>query len=132
VRGRVAPEDLGALIGIAHAQEFEPDQIDVEIGFVLQGDSGAKGLPPVPGLKARVLPAVAHMATCVRIGPPEQAHLVTAKIGQFVEASGYQLAGPSREVFLQPPKLDRMHESVVEMQFPVEQQPATSAFGKRR
>jgi len=29
------------------------------------------------------------------------------------------LAGPSREVFLQPPDLERMHEAVVEMQFPI-------------
>ena len=60
------------------------------------------------------------MATCVRVGLPEQAHLITGKVGEFVEAHGYSLAGPSREVFLQPPRLDRMQDSVVEMQFPVE------------
>jgi effector-binding domain-containing protein len=59
------------------------------------------------------------MAVCVRVGLPEDAHLVTAKIGRFLEASGDRLAGPSREVFLQAPVLDRMHEAVVEMQFPV-------------
>jgi effector-binding domain-containing protein len=51
---------------------------------------------------------------------PEQAHLITGKIGEFLEAYGYALAGPGREVFLQPPRLDRMQDSVVEMQFPVE------------
>jgi effector-binding domain-containing protein len=51
---------------------------------------------------------------------PEHAHLITGKIGTFVEANGYRLAGPSREVFLQPPRLDRMAECVVEMQFPIE------------
>jgi effector-binding domain-containing protein len=56
---------------------------------------------------------------CVRIGLPENAHLITAKIGQFVEVNGYQLAGPSREFFLQRPRLDRMEEAVVEMQFPI-------------
>jgi effector-binding domain-containing protein len=59
------------------------------------------------------------MATCVRVGLPEQAHLVTARIASFVEANGLRLAGPSREVFLQPPRLERMEDSVVEMQFPV-------------
>jgi hypothetical protein len=29
------------------------------------------------------------------------------------------LAGPSREVFLRPPQLDRMQDSMVEMQFPL-------------
>ena len=70
-------------------------------------------------LSVRELPAVERMATCVRIGLPERAHLITGKIGVFMEANGYTLAGPSREVFLQPPRLDRMEESVVEMQFPV-------------
>lgn len=72
------------------------------------------------------------MAVCVRVGLPEDAHLVTAKIGHFVEINGDMLAGPSREVFLQPPRLDRMHESVVEMQFPVRSRinaPATGLAG---
>jgi effector-binding domain-containing protein len=50
---------------------------------------------------------------------PERAHLITGKVGVFLEANGYTLAGPSREVFLQPPRLERMEESVVEMQVPV-------------
>jgi effector-binding domain-containing protein len=70
-------------------------------------------------VKLRELEGVERMAVCVRVGLPEDAHLVTAKIGRFLEASGDMLAGPSREVFLQPPDLDRMHEAVVEMQFPI-------------
>jgi hypothetical protein len=70
-------------------------------------------------VKLRELEGVERMAVCVRVGLPEDAHLVTANIGRFLEASGDMLAGPSREVFLQPPDLDRMHEAVVEMQFPI-------------
>lgn len=111
---------LGSLIAIAHSPEFEPDTLDVEFGYVLAGrlDAPAR-LPDGTALQVRELPGVERMAACVRVGPPEQAHLITARIGQFVEARGYSLAGPSREVFLQPPRLDRMEESVVEMQFPV-------------
>jgi hypothetical protein len=57
---------------------------------------------------------------CVRVGLPEDAHRVTAKIGHYLAASGEVLAGPSREVFVQPPDLSRMHESVVEMQFAIQ------------
>jgi effector-binding domain-containing protein len=60
------------------------------------------------------------MAVCVRVGLPEDAHLVTGKIGRYIEASGDRLAGPSREVFLQSPDPTRMHEAVVEMQFPIQ------------
>ena len=111
---------LGRLTALAHAQEFELDRIDVEVGFVVEADLRdelrlANGEP----LSVRELPAVERMATCVRIGLPERAHLITGKVGFFLEANGYALAGPSREVFLQPPRLDRMEESIVEMQFPV-------------
>ena len=106
----------GALMAVAHAQAFENDEIDVEFGFVLEGK------PPKPHagkLQLRELPAEESVAACVRIGLPEHAHLVTGKIGSFVEANGYDLAGPSRELFLQPPQPDRMEEAVVEMQFPI-------------
>lgn len=118
---RLPPGALGAVIGIAHSTEFEPDSIDVELGFMLNGDV-ASDLAPMGQriLRVRELPAVSHMATCVRVGLPEHAHLITGKIGQHVERHGYRLAGPSREVFLRPPRPDRMEESVVEMQFPVE------------
>lgn len=106
------------LMGVAHSPYFETDDIDVEFGFVLPGNSE---LEPAAGspLTRRTLEAVPRMAVCVRVGLPEDAHLFTAKIGRYLEASGDSLAGPSREVFLKPPNPERMHESVVEMQFSV-------------
>jgi DNA-binding transcriptional MerR regulator len=114
-------ESLGQIVGIAHSPEFEPDAIDVELGFVVNGELPAV-LPAVGKrtLALRELPAVPSMAACVRVGLPEHAHLITGKIGRYVELNGFRLAGPSREVFLRPPRADRMEESVVEMQFPVE------------
>ncbi len=115
------PRDvLGQIIGIAHSAEYEPDAIDVELGFVLNGEPAALPVVGAGTLLVRDLPPVKHMAACVRVGLPEHAHLITGKIGRFVEANGYRLAGPSREVFLRPPRPDHMEESVVEMQFPVE------------
>ena len=107
------------LIAIAHSPQFEQDEIDVEFGYVLE--DGLNVSPPQESaLTLRELEGVERMAVCVRVGLPEDAHLVTAKIGRFVEASGDTLAGSTREVFLQPPDLDRMHEAVVEIQFPVQ------------
>jgi hypothetical protein len=119
--GKLPREALGQIMGITHSSEFEPDAIDVELGFIVNGELPAT-LPPVGRwtLGVRELPPVPLMAACVRIGLPEQAHLVTGKIGRYVELSGLRLAGPGREVFLRPPRPDRMEESVVEMQFPVE------------
>lgn len=118
---RVPAARLGQLAGIAHSHEFEPDSLDVELGYFVDGEveDGAITLPDGSALSMRDVPAVERMAVCVRIGLPEHAHLVTGKIARFVESNGYALSGPSREVFLQPPRPDRMHESVVEMQFPI-------------
>ena len=107
------------LIAIAHSPQFEQDEIDVEFGYALE-DGLAVELPDRSALTLRALESIERMAVCVRVGPPEHAHLITAKIGCFVAANGYQLAGPSREVFLHPPDLDRMHEAVLEMQFPIQ------------
>jgi effector-binding domain-containing protein len=107
-----------ALIAVAHSPQFELDDIDVEFGFAI-GEEFKQALPADSILRLRELEAVKCMAVCVRVGLPENAHLVTARIGRFLEISGDELAGPSREFFLQPPDPDRMHESVVEMQFPV-------------
>lgn len=109
-------ERPGALVAVAHSPQFEAEELDVEFGFVLER-APARVRHPV--LRLRELEAVERMAVCVRVGLPEDAHLVTAKIGQFLEASGDALAGPGREFFLQPPDPQRMHESIVEMQFPI-------------
>ncbi len=106
------------LMAVAHSPQFEADEIDVEFGFVLPDDSELEPRSGSP-LARRTLEAVDRMAVCVRVGLPEDAHLVTAKIGRYLEASGDALGGPGREVFLKPPDPERMHESVVEMQFSI-------------
>jgi DNA-binding transcriptional MerR regulator len=118
---RVPRAVLGSVIGIVHSPEFEPDFIDVELGYTLHERYAETGLI-ISGLEMQVreLPAAQRMAVCVRVGLPEEAHVITAKIGQFVEDNRYVLAGPSREVFLQPPQASRMEESVIEMQYPIE------------
>jgi DNA-binding transcriptional MerR regulator len=116
----LAPQLRGAaLMAVAHAVQFEDDAIDVEMGWRLP--TGAAFDPPCDsGLTIRDLEGVTRMAVCVRVGSPESAHLATAKIARYLEASGDELAGPSREVFLRIPDPDRMHESVVEMQYPIQ------------
>ncbi|HEY2977414.1 MAG TPA: GyrI-like domain-containing protein, partial [Burkholderiaceae bacterium] len=122
------------LVVIAHAPQFEADALDVEFGYAVERLSRIAP-PKSSSLQLHELPAVPRMAVCVRVGLPEDAHLVTAKIGHFAAANGDVLDGPSREVFLQPPDAQRMHESVVEMQFPVrrldEHDPPAAATARR-
>ena len=106
------------LLAIAHSPQFEQDELDVEFAYIVDGISPVAG-PGGPSLTRRTLESVERMAVCIRVGLPEDAHLVTAKIGRYLAASGDALAGPSREVFLKLPSPERMHESVVEMQFAI-------------
>ena len=116
------------LLAIAHSPQFEQDEIDVEFGY-LAGEKPFVANAPGDSLTRRTLEAVPRMAVCVRVGLPEDAHLVTAKIGRYLAASGDALAGPSREMFLQVPNPERMHESVVEMQFPIQPREAATPEG---
>jgi effector-binding domain-containing protein len=111
---------LGTFVGVAHSAEFEPDDLDVELGFTLESEP--KKVPVIAGrpLEIRTLPAHAKVATCVRVGSPVNAHLATAKIARYLEATGFKLAGPSREIFLEPPREGKIDTAVVEMAFPVE------------
>jgi DNA-binding transcriptional MerR regulator len=112
---QVGERALGEFVAIAHAQDFEPENLDVEFGFFLSG-----AVKPPGRFEVRELPPVEHLACCVRVGPPQAAHLTTARIGQYIEANGYRISGPNREVFLQRPADRGLADAVVEMQFPVE------------
>jgi DNA-binding transcriptional MerR regulator len=107
------------LLVVAHALQFEQEELDLEFGFALDGEIPVR-LPAGAGLALSELPAVERMAVCVRAGAPDDAHLVTAHIGAFLEQSGDSLEGPSREAFLHLPDQDRMQDSMVEMQFPLQ------------
>jgi effector-binding domain-containing protein len=103
---------------VAHSAQFDAGLLDLELGFALDSVD-IDSLPPASPLTLSELPAVPRMATCVREGPPDMAHLATARIGTFLEQAGDRLDGPGREVFLTLPPPTRMHEAVIEMQFPV-------------
>lgn len=121
---RVGPGVVGPLVVIAHSPEFEPHELDVEMGFFLESDWDAPvTLDDGRALTVRDEPAIERLATCARVGPPQDAHQTTARIGHFAQTNGYRLSGPSREVFLRRPHPERMQDAVVEMQFPVESAP---------
>jgi DNA-binding transcriptional MerR regulator/effector-binding domain-containing protein len=103
--------------------DFQDDKLDLDIGFSLTRPTNAS--IRIAGdhlLRASTLPAVDTMATIVRSGPGYKAHAAFGAIGGWMETNGYEVAGPCREVFLEPitgpPALD---DALVEIQFPVRQ-----------
>src|SRR5262249_40298444 len=74
-------------------------------------------------LRLQELPAVATMATAVQVGGPDLIFAALGRIGRWIEANGYCLAGPYREMGLQLPTDGAVDEVEVEVQRPIEPQP---------
>jgi DNA-binding transcriptional MerR regulator len=117
---QIRPALRDKLIVVAR-NDLDEEKLDLEIGFSLTRPSNAT--VRIAGdlvLRASELPAVATMATLVRSGTNAESHSSFGAIGLWIEANGYEIAGPCREVFLEPvtgpPGFDG---ALVEIQFPV-------------
>ena len=112
---------LGHFAAVIHGDAFRVENADVEMGFFLN-DSVDETVELSSGhaVTMRILPRIETAACAVRIGGFENGYESYAAVGRWVEANGYRLAGPAREVFIVPPHPDRMDETVCEIQFPVE------------
>jgi DNA-binding transcriptional MerR regulator len=127
IPARVSNEMLGHFTTIVHSETLESDRLDIELGVVLDStDEITVTLPSERVMTIHLLPAVALMATVVRVGGFENNCQSYGAIGLWVEDNGYRIAGPGREVLIQPPQTNNLDEMVTEIQFPVE--PASKAL----
>jgi DNA-binding transcriptional MerR regulator len=101
--------------------DIEDEKLDLEIGFSLTRRSNANVSISSGGmLLASELPAVPAMATIVRPGTNAASHSSFAAIGTWIEANKYEIAGPCREVFLEPiTEPPGFEGALIEIQFPV-------------
>jgi DNA-binding transcriptional MerR regulator len=119
VRPRLSDNLRGDLTVIAYS-DFDDEDLDLEIGFVLKAEPARPIKIPGIDLAMNELPAVDRLATLVRAGPAHQSHIAFGALGLWMEANGYGIDGPSREVFIELPfqRPDR-EDVVMEIQFPV-------------
>lgn len=117
---QIRPALRDKLIVVAR-NDRDDEKLDLEIGFSLTRPSNAN--IRIAGdlmLRATELPAVETMATIVRPGTNAESHTSFGAIGMWIEANACEIAGPCREVFLEPitgpPGFDG---ALVEIQFPV-------------
>jgi DNA-binding transcriptional MerR regulator len=117
---QIRPALRDKLIVVAR-NDRDDEKLDLEIGFSLMRPSNAN--IRVAGdlvLSASELPAVETMATIVRPGTNSASHTSFGAIGSWIEANAYEIAGPCREVFLEPITGPPGFEAaLVEIQFPV-------------
>jgi DNA-binding transcriptional MerR regulator/effector-binding domain-containing protein len=106
---------------VVSRSETETDELDLEIGYSLARPTNAS--VRIAGdlvLRAGELPAVETMATIVRQGTNTESHAAFSAIGTWVETNNFEIAGPCREVFLEPVTGPPGFEgALVEIQFPV-------------
>jgi len=122
---RLLPQRAGrSLLGsfglIFHNEGFTTEDIDVEMGFLLDGDYyDAFPLPDGRTLTLRTVPPVDHMATLVRVGIYNDGAGHYGAMGAWLERNHYQIDGPGWEVFVQPFEPGKEDEAVVEIRLPV-------------
>lgn len=107
----IAP--AGPTMGIYYDQEFHEGKIDVEMAVIVAGS-----VPPGGRIQVRELPAVEEMACLIHEGVFDHLAATYGQMMKWIEANGYCIAGPCREVYMHwvgP----NMPENVTEIQFPV-------------
>lgn len=118
-RAALRPAKRGNLIVVAH-NDPESDRLDLTVGYVLARGAGRSGTVDGLTFVPTILPAVETAATIVRQGTNPESHAAFGAVGAWIEANGYAITGPSREIFLEPvlepPGFDK---ALVEIQFPV-------------
>jgi DNA-binding transcriptional MerR regulator len=107
------------VVFVMHSDVFEEEEMDLEIGYLLPHAAHSPfALTPERNLTVRELPGAKTMATLVQTGPNAGAGGYNI-LGTWIEANGYQMAGPGREVFLEI-SWPNAGNNIMEIQFPVE------------
>jgi len=117
---QIKPALRDKLVVVAR-NDVDAEKLDLDIGFSLTRPSNAS--VRIAGdlvLRATELPAIETMATLVRPGTNAESHTSFGTVGRWIEANHYEIAGPCREIFLEPITGPPGFEgALVEIQFPV-------------
>lgn len=117
VPSMVGHSRLGNIAIVVHAPVYDPEALDVEIGYLLTAKAAASvRLSEERLLTVRELPAVETMATLVHVGRVNDTHNGYGKLGTWIEQKGWQFNGVGREILMQLPLES---DAVIEIQLPV-------------
>jgi effector-binding domain-containing protein len=112
---------LGLFAGIVYSDRFRLTNNDVEFGYLLkQSVEGPVALSEEYVLHMRELPAVQTMATAVQTGSPDLVFIALGRIARWIEANGYRIAGPYRELGLELFKKSASDNMLIEIHMPIE------------
>lgn len=120
VRDRLGKQ-VGHLTAILHSEAFELENMDLEFGYILDHPKdNAFELPSGHILLPSELPTVETAVCLVQVGKYENVYLTYGDLGTWVEANGYELLTPHREVMIVPPLPLQREDAVIEIQLPLQ------------
>jgi DNA-binding transcriptional MerR regulator len=105
----------GPPLSIYYNHEYTEQDIDVETAAFIEQPLAT--VREADRVKLRQLEGVEQMACILHSGRLDNILETYAAIGKWIQANGYRMAGPCREIYLQPPASD---SPVTEIQYPVE------------
>lgn len=107
----------GPCFTIEHNEEYRSQDVDLEVCEPVEADLDDAGPERVYDL-----PAVPQMASTIHHGPYEGLSAAYQAFMAWIQANGYRIAGPNREIYLRNLADDGVtpDDLVTEMQFPVE------------
>jgi effector-binding domain-containing protein len=111
---RVRPS--GACFTLYHDDDYKERDWDLEVCEPIEGE-----MTESQRVKVRELPAMT-VACAIHNGPFVTLSEAYGAIGRWIDANGYRIAGPCREVYLNPAKNGSQTDpnTVTEIQFPVQ------------
>jgi effector-binding domain-containing protein len=112
--GRHGAGPAGPPIGIYHSEEFREEGNDTEIAAPV-----ASTIPDGERVGCRELPAIDAAACVIHEGGYETIGGSYGRLMGWVEAHGYRIAGPVREIYLRGPESGDPAGYVTEIQLPV-------------
>ena len=116
----VGQHNLGQLAVILHSPIYEPEALDVEIGYVITGEAPSTvNLTEEWSLVKRELPAVETMATLIHVGPVDERFQTYGILGTWIEQNKWQITGEGREIIIQLPQPGKEAQTVGEIQLPI-------------
>lgn len=113
---------LGALTAIFHNDMYSMNDLDIEMGFMLNqpGEKLTPSLLDDLQMSVATLPAVETMVTAVQVGFPDESYTCRGILASWIEANDYVITGTGRDVFLVPPRPGKEAETVFEIQYPIQ------------
>ena len=118
-------EPAGPPMAIYYDETFVPTNLDVAVAFPV-AQSVTASLTSATGLRlvVRELEGIPQAACIIHAGSYDSFSETYSALGKWIEANGYQIAGPVREIYLSPP--DAETGPITEIQMPV------SRYSRRR